>query len=146
MTVDVRLLTPHDMNLLENAAKGVFDDAIVPGRAAEFLRDPRHVIAGAVADGVLAGMATGVIYVHPDKPAPELWINELGVAAAFQGRGFGKALLGVMFDAARAAGCRDSWVLTERSNTAARRLYDACGATEHDDASVLYEFQLAADD
>lgn len=56
---------------------------IDPTWSAEFLRDPRHHIAVAIEDGVVVGIASGVHYLHPDKP-PELFVNEVGVAPAFR--------------------------------------------------------------
>lgn len=138
----VRMLNASDAALLKAAEPGVFDDPIASARAAEFLNDPRHHIAGAIVNGRLAGMATGVVYVHPDKPAPELWINEAGVAARHQGRGLGRALIAALLKAARDAGCADAWVVTETTNARARRLYEACGGEAAPEAAVLYEFAL----
>ncbi|MBE9042786.1 GNAT family N-acetyltransferase [Oscillatoriales cyanobacterium LEGE 11467] len=87
----------------------------------------------AVLDRVV-GMASAVHYVHPDKPN-ELWINEVGVAPAYQHRGIGKQLLEKLFDLARELGCTEAWVLTEAENSAARGLYAAVGGSEE---SVVY--------
>jgi len=51
-----------------------------------FLNDARHVMFVAVESGQVVGMGSAVEYFHPDKP-PQLWINEVGVAPAFQRRG-----------------------------------------------------------
>ncbi len=37
-------------------------------------------------------MASGVDYIHPDKPR-ELWINEVGTASTHRGRGIGKKVV-----------------------------------------------------
>lgn len=86
-------------------------------------------------------MASGVHYVHPDKP-PELWVNEVGVSPAYQGRGLGKQLLECLFARGRELGCAEAWVGTEESNTAARSLYTAVGGRE--ESMVYITFQLAA--
>ena len=70
-----------------------------------------------VEDGVVAGFASAVRYVHPDKPS-ELWINEVGVAPAFHRRGLGKAIMARLLEQARADGCREAWVLTDEDNAA----------------------------
>ena len=80
------------------------------------------------------GMASALHYVHPDKPN-ELWINEVGVAPAYQRRGIGKQLLKKLFDRAKELGCREAWVLTEEENSAARGLYAAVGGSQE---SVVY--------
>ena len=40
---------------------------------------------------------SAVHYVHPDKLRPELWINEVGVAASHRRRGLGTRLLLAVF-------------------------------------------------
>jgi ribosomal protein S18 acetylase RimI-like enzyme len=122
----VRLLGPGDEGVLASVADEVFDDPVDPALAREFVSDPRHHIAVAVEAGVVIGFASGVHYLHPDKPA-QLWINEVGVSPAHQGRGVGKAVLQTLLAAARDKGCGVAWVLTDQSNTAARALYASVG-------------------
>ena len=73
--------------------------------------------------GSIVGFVSAVHYVHPDKPQPELWINEVGVADGYRGQGIGGALMRATLDVGRRLGCAEAWVLTERSNEAAMRLY-----------------------
>lgn len=135
----VRLLVPGDEPLLREAVVDVFDEAVDPSLAEEFLRDPRHHIAVALVEGRVVGFASAVHYVHPDKPA-ELWINEVGVAPAYRRRGFARALLDALKKRGRDLGCRIAWVLTEPDNIAARRLYESCGGRE-EAAPVMYAFR-----
>jgi aminoglycoside 6'-N-acetyltransferase I len=144
MDINVRVLGPGDDGaVLAAVADDVFDGPVDPGWATEFLADPRHHLAVAIADGVVVGMASGVHYVHPDKP-PELWVNEVGVAPAFQNRGVGRRLLQALFARGREVGCSTGWVGTEVSNAAARRLYHAVGGAEDPEAFVTVTFDLAA--
>ena len=122
MTLEFRILNAGDAAMLDRIADGVFDGAIQPALAQEFLGDLRHHLAVAIDDGIVVGFASGVHYVHPDKPA-ELWINEVGVAPPYRGRGVGTRLLEALFAHGRAIGCREAWLGTEESNLAARRLY-----------------------
>jgi ribosomal protein S18 acetylase RimI-like enzyme len=70
---------------------------------------------------------SGTQLTHPDKPAPELFLNELGVDAAYRGRGVGKQLVSSLWELAQAQGCRGMWVLTDESNAAAQRVYAGAG-------------------
>jgi aminoglycoside 6'-N-acetyltransferase I len=142
VTVTVRLLTIDDAALLEAAGTDVFDDAVVPASAAAFLADPRHVIAAAVEDGRMVGFASAVLYLHPDKAAPELWINEAGVAESHQRRGIARALLETLKEAGRARGARLAWVLTNRDNAPARAAYKSAGGREAADDVIMIEFDL----
>lgn len=140
--LEIKLLRAGDEALLQTVAPDVFDDPLDGAATAEFLRDPRHHLAVAVADGVIVGFASAVHYVHPDKPAPELWINEVGVAPAHQGQGLGRQLMDALLTEARRLGCSEAWVLTERGNQAARRMYAAAGGVEAPLDLVMVEFDL----
>lgn len=127
---DIRLLTSADRGVLDNVAEGVFDDPINDVFAGEFLDDVRHHICVAIEDGCVVGFASAVHYVHPDKPNPELWINEVGVAPAFHRRGLAKAILGKLLSHAKSLGCVEAWVLTDEDNAAARATYASVGGDE----------------
>ena len=141
MTIEIRILKSEDRPLLDDVAADVFDHAVHPDRAAEFLRDPRHHLAIASDDGQIVGFASGVHYVHPDKD-PELWVNEVGVAPSHQGLGLGKAIMRCLLAHARHLGCREAWVLTDRSNAPAIRLYGSAGGEEAADDLVMFTFPL----
>lgn len=145
MSYKTRVLRRGDEAVLERVAEDVFDDPVHAGAAAEFLADPRHHLAVAVEDGEVIGFASGVHYVHPDDPRPEMWINEVGVAPSAQGRGVGKAVLGALLEVARGLGCSEAWVLTSRDNTPALRLYASQGGVEADEPAVMLTFHLGGD-
>jgi GNAT superfamily N-acetyltransferase len=142
LTLTVRVLRPDDAPVLDRVVEGVFDGPINAQWAAEFLADARHHLAVALDGGLVVGKASGVHYVHPDK-APELWVNEVGVAPVYQNRGVGRRLLTALFERGQAVGCTEAWVLTERVNTPARRLYAAAGGVESPDDLVMVSFRLA---
>jgi ribosomal protein S18 acetylase RimI-like enzyme len=140
--VAVRMLADGDRALLGRAAPGVFDRAVDPALADAFLADPRHHIAAAIDGAEVVGFVSGVDYWHPDKPR-ELFINEVSVARAYRRRGVGVRLMRTMLDHARALGCRNAWVLTERDNPAANGLYRRTGGAATDTWQAMYEYDLA---
>jgi ribosomal protein S18 acetylase RimI-like enzyme len=142
MVIEIKVLGRQDAGILADLAPDVFDDPIDVGRARAFLADPRHHLAVAVDDGQVVGFVSAVHYLHPDKPHPELWINEVGVAATHQRRGLGKRLLHSVFAVARDLGCAEAWVLTDRANTPAMRLYTAAGSTDAPTDHVMFTFRL----
>ena len=143
MPFEIRMLNAGDAAVLRTVAPDVFDGPLDPELTAEFLADARHHIAVAIDSGVVVGMASGVHYVHPDKPA-ELWVNEVGVAPTHHGRGLGRQLMNVLLAHARTLGCIEAWVLTHRENAAARRMYAAAGGMEAD-SPLLIAFALVDD-
>jgi ribosomal protein S18 acetylase RimI-like enzyme len=141
VTLETRILDSSDQAVLANVAPGVFDHALDPRLVSEFLSDPRHHLAVAIDRGQVIGFASGVHYVHPDKPA-ELWINEVGVAPDHQGRGVGKAVVRALLEHGKRLGCEQAWVLTENANTAAMRLYASVGGKPEPVPSVMFTFTL----
>lgn len=136
--MNIRLLASADATALRKVADGVFDNAVDSALAAEFLADPRHHICVAIEAGVVVGFASAVHYVHPDKPS-ELWINEVGVAPAFQHRGLAKVILQELHRHARSLGCAEAWVLTDEDNAPARALYRSVGGRESPQLMVSFD-------
>jgi GNAT superfamily N-acetyltransferase len=141
MSADIRLLGRRDAHLLERVATGVFDRPLQAQWSAEFLADPRHHLAVAIADGVVVGMASAVHYVHPDK-APQLWINEVGVSPSNQGQGIGQLLVDRLVQLGEELGCTEAWVLTDRANAAARLLYERAGAVTPPADCIMYTIPI----
>ncbi len=135
-----KILSSDDLHLLLNAADNVFDNPVDESLAREFLADPRHHIVVALVDGTVIGFASAVHYIHPDKP-PELWINEVGVAASHQGKGIGKAIMNEMLKLGKGLGCVNAWVLTDKNNAAANGLYESVGGSFSEEETVMYEFK-----
>ena len=140
--IEIRLLGPGDWNLLNNVAVDVFDDPIVESSAQEFLTDPRHRLVVALDNDLVVGFVSAVIYVHPDKSAPELWINEIGVAPPHHRQGIGKALMRAILEDAKRSGCSEAWVLTERENLSAMAMYRSTGGEESSPDPVMFTFRL----
>ncbi len=69
VTVEIRLAASGDEQLIQAATAGVFDHIPRADLTTEFLRDPRHHLVIAIADGRIVGFVSAVHYVHPDKPA-----------------------------------------------------------------------------
>lgn len=138
------MLDPGDHAILNDVAPGVFDNSTDPRLVAQFLGDHRHHLAVAIDRDQVVGFASGVHYVHPDKPS-EMWINEVGVAPSHQGRGLGKAIMQTLLKHAKRLGCREAWVLTDRSNHAAMRLYASAGGEEAPHDQVMFTFLLDRD-
>ena len=141
MDIEIRLLGPDDIDALAKVAADVFDGPVDAHWAATFLADPRHHLAVALDGGEVVGMASAVDYVHPDK-APQLWINEVGVAPSHRRRGIGRRLLEALLAHGRALGCTEAWLGTEPDNLPARALYERTGSTP--EPFVLYAFRLEA--
>lgn len=141
MAIAIKILTGTEADILRQVAAGVFDHAIAPRLCEEFLNDPRHHLAVAMDAETVVGMASAVHYVHPDKE-PQLWINEIAVASTHQNHGIGKQLLDALLSLACELDCTEAWVLTERTNIPALKLYASCGGVEAPRDQVMFTFKL----
>jgi len=139
--IEIRVLRPGDEPVFDRIAPDVFDHAVRPELIAEFLHDSRHHLAAAMANGVMVGFASGLTYVHPDKPV-ELWVNEVSVALEYRRRGIARQLLAALFSVGRSAGCRKAWVGTERTNAPAMALYASMKGSLPPVDFVSIEFDL----
>ncbi|WP_171037003.1 GNAT family N-acetyltransferase [Maribacter algarum] len=138
--IEIRLATIEDLPAIEKVGDTLFDNPIKRNRAIEFFEDPRHHLFLAFNSKEVVGMASAFHYVHPDKD-PELFMNEVGVIAAFQNQGIGRTLVKRLWEYAQELGCKEAWIGTEKSNIAAQKCYKASGGTPDDEPFILYEFE-----
>jgi GNAT superfamily N-acetyltransferase len=113
------------------AAGHLFDGPARPDATARFLSEPGHHLLLAYDEDRPdhpVGMVTGVETTHPDK-GTEMFLYELAVDEAAQGRGIGRSLVTALADLARDRGCYGMWVLTDDANPAAVQAYTAAGGT-----------------
>jgi ribosomal protein S18 acetylase RimI-like enzyme len=142
MTIVVRMLASDDAGVLANVADGVFDDPVRQELAAEYVADARLHLAVALEGDLVVGMASGVHYPHPDKPA-QLFINEVGVASSHQRRGLGRRLIETLLAHGRELGCHEAWVATEADNEPARQLYVSTGGIADPTPAIVYTYRLS---
>jgi ribosomal protein S18 acetylase RimI-like enzyme len=136
---EIRHVKRGDEGLFERVAAGVFDEPIDPHRLIAYLAEPGHHMLVAVHGGEVVAQLAAVVHRHPDKPT-ELYIDEVGVAPAFQRRGIARRMLDEMLALGKALGCEEAWVGTEPDNAAARALYETRGAQA--EPFVMYEYEL----
>lgn len=139
--IEVVLLGPGDETVLRRVAPDVFDFPIREDLAVQFLSDPRHHIAVAIEGGTVVAFASAVHYLHPDKPA-ELWINEVGVAPTHRRRGLARRILHALFERGAELGCGEAWVLADRDNEPALRLYGSVGGLRARDDVTMFTFRI----
>jgi ribosomal protein S18 acetylase RimI-like enzyme len=142
---EVRCLSPDEADVLHDVAADVFDHPVRADFLKAFFDDSHSLLAVAIDRGVVVGMASGLVYGHPDKPL-QLFVNEVGVAPSHQRRGLGRELVRCLLDRGRALGCAEAWVATEEENVAARALYAATGGREDLSRAVVFTYALGGDD
>jgi ribosomal protein S18 acetylase RimI-like enzyme len=132
--VEIRVLRSGDDELVRTASH-LFDGPALAGATRRFLAAPGHHLVLACEEGRAVGFVSGVEVTHPDK-GTELFLYELAVDEPWRRRGIGRALVEALADIARAAGCYGMWVVTDRTNEAARATYQGTGAVSELDQVV----------
>lgn len=118
-------ITQANSHLLAHVAPDVFDDDIDPARLAAFVAAPLHFMAVGVVAGRVVGQIRAMVQLQPDAP-PVLYIDNLGVATAYQRQGIARGLVKAALNWGAAQGCDSAWVATELDNPAALALYARC--------------------
>jgi GNAT superfamily N-acetyltransferase len=140
-SVEYRLLGPGEHDVLANVDPDVFDNPVNPEFAAEYLSNPCCLLVVALEHDEVVGMASGLVYVHPDQPR-QLFINEVGVADKCQRRGIASKLVSQLLARGKELGCCQAWVATEEFNAPARALYTSLRGAEEDDHAVVFTWKL----
>jgi ribosomal protein S18 acetylase RimI-like enzyme len=138
---EIRLLKPGEDRVLGKVEEGVFDGPVRADFVSEVLKDPRHHLFVATHHGTVVGFASGVHYLHPDKP-PKLWINEVGVALTHRRQGLGARLLRALMAHGRQLGCVEAWLLVDGENAAARGLDSSLRLEEPESGVVTYSVSM----
>lgn len=138
--ITFKIATPDDLTAITKVGDRLFDQAIKNNRAIEFLSDSRHHLILAYLNNEIVGMASGFHYVHPDKE-PELFINEVGVIEEFQNQHIGRNLVKKLVEYGKKLGCTEAWILTNESNSAARKSYIAAGGVESKEKVKMINFK-----
>ncbi len=144
--MSIPIVTIHHVNLetawlLDNVDEDVFDHPVDSSFLNEHLSNPSNALFVAVIDDQVVGMATGIAYVHPDKPR-SLFVNEVGVSQRHHRQGIGKRLVKAILEWGKNQGCAEAWVATEVGNVAARALYRSTGGVTDDELAIVYTYSL----
>jgi aminoglycoside 6'-N-acetyltransferase I len=139
--VSIHVVSQANASLLDSVDEDVFDHEIRPELLSAFLANPANVLVVAVAETRVVGMASGISYVHPDKPLA-LFINEVGVSGRFHRQGIARQLFSRLLEKAKELGCSEAWVATELGNKSARALYEALGGVPDEEHAVVYVYPL----
>lgn len=136
----IRRLGPEEVAQAAEVVRAFKGSSRSPGSLDVFLRNPANFLLVAEERGEAAGFLTAHRLERADREAGQMFVYEVGVAAAWRRRGVATALLRKITALAREEGMFEAFVLTSRSNEAARDLYARTGAVVEDDSAVLFVY------
>jgi ribosomal protein S18 acetylase RimI-like enzyme len=94
-----------------------------------FLSERQNIAIVAKLDGKIIGLIYGYSLTRMDGKAPQFFIYSVDIHSAYQDKGYGSQLVQYAVDWARDNGFCESWVLTDKDNPRACRVYEKAGMT-----------------
>ncbi len=126
MTWSIISISTNNTNVLDNIAVDVFDYAISVTHLKNYLAQPNHQLIVAVANGQVIGQIRAIVH-HQTDDAPQLYIDNLGVAPAFKRQGVARALFNAILTWGKSNDSAGYWVATECDNDEGNSFYRALG-------------------
>lgn len=93
----------------------------------KFVSNPDNIFLLAFQNESIAGMISAYVLPRMDDKKAEMFFYEIGVQKNFRQQGIGKALISELKKITIEKGIHEMFVLTNRSNTAAMKLYESTG-------------------
>lgn len=124
--VQIERLTPELASAFPQVADDVFDAEPSEDHLSKLALMPGHALFVAMGGGVIVGQLLAMIQFQADR-APQLYIDNLGVAPPFKRQGVARGLFEAAMVWGRDGGCEMVWLATDVGNAEARGFYASMG-------------------
>lgn len=104
----------------------------------KFIQDEKNILLMEVIDEVVVGLVWGYVLERIDSE-PMMFIYSVDVVQEFRKKGIASKLVKAFIDSANNQGFRNSFLITDKDNIPANKLYRSLNGKEMDD-KVLYMF------
>lgn len=138
MAEQIKILEKQDIESMRDifqADNMAFDSETLDG----FINDNHSHGFIAKLDDRSVGFAYAYDMVRPDGKVL-FYIHSIDVLPKYQGRGIATRLMVFALDCAKSKGCYECFLITEKSNQTACRLYENVGGKVDSDDSVVYVY------
>lgn len=108
----------------------------------KLLSRPENILIVAAQEGVPIGFLLAYLLDRVDRDQRMVCLYEVDVSERYRRRGIGRAMIDTLKMICRQENAMKTWVITNRSNLAAFRLYESTGATADpsgDEVSFVYK-------
>jgi ribosomal protein S18 acetylase RimI-like enzyme len=115
-----------------------------PEPNAGFFKDPKNILLVSYTDERLSGFLWAYILDSPNGPSPKILLYSIDVFEEFRRRGIAGMLIQELKEIARSYRCREIFVPTRKSNTAAIALYSGTHGKVENDDDVIFIYDQEA--
>jgi ribosomal protein S18 acetylase RimI-like enzyme len=140
--VQVRRLRAGDLKLAVESIRTLKESTVSGEYLKDFLSRSENVLIVAEQGGMPKGFLLAYILDRVDRNQKMICLYEIGVSEPNRRRGIGRAMIESLKLLCKDENAMKAWVITNRSNMAAVRLYERTGATSHphgDEVLFVYE-------
>lgn len=115
-----------------------------PKPNSSFFNDPKNILLVSYTDEKLSGFLWAHILDSPHTSNPEIFLYSIDVFEEFRRRGIGSMLIQNLKEIAISCKCREMFVPTSKSNSAAVALYSGTGGKVLDEDGVTFTYDEEA--
>ena len=138
--MEFRRLKAGDESLLAEILMTFRKESTSPIRAENFLSSIDNYIFACINNSLLIGFALGYRLPRFDAQADMLYIHEVSVSEEYQCQGIGKKLMEGLQEICGIEGLSKAFLITNKSNMAAIKLYLSAGGVANSDDDIVYFF------
>lgn len=139
-SVSIKRLRDFDEALIVQLCEKAGEENILPNP--RFFEDQKNILFVAWSGSEPAGFLYAYHLVDITAGDDMIFLYSVDVFEPYRRQGIGTALLETLRQLALARYCREIFVLTNRKNTAAMRLYESTGGVREHDDEVMFVYDL----
>lgn len=137
----IKKLTINDVEILRKSGNLFWKNVGIDEELKNFLSDKNNWAYVACYEGDIAGFAFGYI-LDTFYSKPMCYIHSIDVAEEYRRKGFGKTLMNKIIDDCKDNGIKECFLITNKSNVSAVKLYESVGGRLLNDDDIVYEWNF----
>jgi ribosomal protein S18 acetylase RimI-like enzyme len=103
-----------------------------PKQLEKFLSEKQNLAFGAKRNGKVIGLVYGYVLTRPDTGKPQFFVYSVGIHSDYRDMGYGTELIQYAVNYAKENNFCESFVITEKDNSPACRIYEKAGLDHSD--------------
>lgn len=140
MNIKVKKIAAFDEDLLRSVYEAINEPVAFFNPS--FFLDEKNIFLVAFSEKAPCGFLYAYVLESPEKGYDEILLFSIDTFPGFQQQGVATKLIENLKNIARRQNCREIFVLTDRKNAAAIRLYEKTGGKEDGGDCMMFVYSL----